>query len=288
MLIHCSYCLARVNGVHHGHIVEHLSESERTRVQLLQCPACFRALIARDEFLQEGQFDEPDTWSPATRVWPEPDSDIPPTIPAIVRTSLVEANLCLRAGAFTASVVMTGRALEAMCHHFQTKKPMLALGLKELLGREIIDKRLFQWSEELRFNRNLAAHASGEQFSHDEAEDLFNFATAICDYVFVLNEKFSAFEMLGNPEPEGAGLSKPSVKQHLAGLRMLFDWLGCGAYTSQQWYQLFAESLKNNEAPAPPGEDLTHRVNTNVETAISLQRGVGARVLNYKLEWAIS
>jgi integrase/recombinase XerD len=35
-------------------------------------------------------------------------------------------------------------------------------------------------------------------------------------------------KMLGTPEPEGAGLSKPSVKQHLAALRMLFDWLVVG------------------------------------------------------------
>jgi hypothetical protein len=35
-------------------------------------------------------------------------------------------------------------------------------------------------------------------------------------------------EMLGTPEPDGAGLSKPSVKQHLAALRMLFDWLVVG------------------------------------------------------------
>jgi integrase/recombinase XerD len=35
-------------------------------------------------------------------------------------------------------------------------------------------------------------------------------------------------EMLGTPAPAGAGLSKPSVKQHLAALRMLFDWLVVG------------------------------------------------------------
>jgi site-specific recombinase XerD len=35
-------------------------------------------------------------------------------------------------------------------------------------------------------------------------------------------------EMLGLPEPDGGGLSKPSVKQHLAALRMLFDWLVVG------------------------------------------------------------
>ena len=35
-------------------------------------------------------------------------------------------------------------------------------------------------------------------------------------------------ERLGLPEPEGQGLSKPTVKQHLAALRMLFDWLVVG------------------------------------------------------------
>ena len=35
----------------------------------------------------------------------------------------------------------------------------------------------------------------------------------------------ACIEMLGLPEPDGAGLSKPSVKQHLAALRILFDWL---------------------------------------------------------------
>ena len=35
-------------------------------------------------------------------------------------------------------------------------------------------------------------------------------------------------ERLGRAEPEGQGLSKPTVKQHLAALRMLFDWLVVG------------------------------------------------------------
>jgi site-specific recombinase XerD len=35
-------------------------------------------------------------------------------------------------------------------------------------------------------------------------------------------------EWLGKVEPEGQGLSKPTVKQHLAALRMLFDWLVVG------------------------------------------------------------
>ncbi len=35
-------------------------------------------------------------------------------------------------------------------------------------------------------------------------------------------------EMLGLEKPKGQGLFKPSVKQHLAALRMLFDWLVVG------------------------------------------------------------
>lgn len=35
-------------------------------------------------------------------------------------------------------------------------------------------------------------------------------------------------EWLGTAEPQGPGLAKPTVKQHLAALRMLFDWLVVG------------------------------------------------------------
>ena len=59
---------------------------------------------------------------------------------------------------------------------------------------KIIDERLYEWSKELHLNRNLAAHASSEEFGKDDAEDLFNFASAICDYVFVLTEKFDRFK----------------------------------------------------------------------------------------------
>jgi site-specific recombinase XerD len=38
----------------------------------------------------------------------------------------------------------------------------------------------------------------------------------------------SYIEMLGAVKPQGHGLSKPTIKQHLAALRMLFDWLVVG------------------------------------------------------------
>jgi len=36
----------------------------------------------------------------------------------------------------------------------------------------------------------LAAHASGITFDKADAEDLYDFAAAICEYVFVLQEKY--------------------------------------------------------------------------------------------------
>lgn len=54
-----------------------------------------------------------------------------------------------------------------------------------LLGRgEIIDDRLFKWSEELRKHRNLATHATGERISQDDSTDLLDFLNAIYEYVF--------------------------------------------------------------------------------------------------------
>jgi len=51
----------------------------------------------------------------------------------------------------------------------------------------------------------------------------------LCDLSNVNPLHVAAYiEWLGVPEPKGSGLSKPTVKQHLAALRMLFDWLVVG------------------------------------------------------------
>lgn len=66
-------------------------------------------------------------------------------------------------------------------------------GLKELLEKEIIDKKIFQWSEALRLHRNIGAYASEEKISAEDSRDLLDFTGAICDYVFVLSKKFDSF-----------------------------------------------------------------------------------------------
>jgi hypothetical protein len=88
---------------------------------------------------------------------------------------------------------MCGRALEGVCAAFKTKKEHLAGGLDELLQKEIIDKKIYQWGQETRRLRNVAAHASSETISAEDADDLIEFTKAICVYVFVMTAKFKQF-----------------------------------------------------------------------------------------------
>ncbi len=64
-----------------------------------------------------------------------------------------------------------------------------------MLEAGVIDSRLFAWGEALRKERNMGAHASIESPSRQDARDLLDFAWAIVDYVYILSEKFSAYEM---------------------------------------------------------------------------------------------
>ena len=82
--------------------------------------------------------------------------------------------------------VRTGDRFEGICRHFETKSENLFKGLKELLDQNVIDKMLHDWGQELRTHRNLAAHATGTKFTRIDAEDIFDFAKTICEYVFVL------------------------------------------------------------------------------------------------------
>jgi hypothetical protein len=88
---------------------------------------------------------------------------------------------------------MCGRALEAICVE-QTGKKRLYEGLKALKEKEVIDRRLYEWGESLREARNLGAHATGQETSRADARDLLEFATAICEYVYVLSAKYAKFQ----------------------------------------------------------------------------------------------
>ena len=192
MIIECPYCESKVDG---KLLAAHESIDEEMelpiKISLLECPVCKDAILAYQEFYLES----PDgtDWTPATRLWPEPERHIDSSIPELVRSSLEEAQKCYRAKANSACAVMCGKALEGICSEYKTKNKFLAGGLRELLKKKVIDEKIYQWGEELRKHRNIGAHIKGEKISREDARYLLDFASAICDYVFVLTNKFENF-----------------------------------------------------------------------------------------------
>src|SRR5690606_1091162 len=115
-------------------------------------------------------------------------------IPKIVRTSLEEAEKCMQSGAYLAATGMCGRSLESICRHYKTKDNYLGGGLKELRDMGVIEARLYQRREELRDQRNNAAHATDTEIGDKDANDVMTFTYAIIDYVFMLAQKFEKFQ----------------------------------------------------------------------------------------------
>ena len=156
MLINCSRCSARVNGKPEKILPVTFTEAEQGyQVSLLECPACHQPIVGLQELVDHnplpGYGEAEYTWSEAERVWPHPESSLDLSIPNTVRISLKEARACLVCGSYTASVVMSGRALEAVARHFHVagnaERLMLARGLQELRDSGKIDQRLYEWGK---------------------------------------------------------------------------------------------------------------------------------------------
>lgn len=192
MIVECNNCDSKVDAEVLGSNDEYDPEmGEPYRYSLAKCPVCSSTLLGGQDHYQSG----PDSWkwSDARRVWPEPDNFLHWTIPSEVRSALEEARKCYKAKAFSACAVMCGRAIEAICIQ-HTKEKNLAKGLKALKDKGIIDARLLEWSNSLRHERNLGAHATGIKTARDDARDLLDFAIAIGEYVFVLSAKYKEYK----------------------------------------------------------------------------------------------
>ena len=161
-------------------------------VYFLECPVCHRTMVGDSYPMQIGI----DKWelTEPSRLWPNPSENLDWSIPTSVRQSVEEARKCFGAKAYSACAVMCGRSIEAVCKEHGSKKRTLAQGLKELKDNGIIDGRLFEWGEALRDRRNIGAHASDENISREDASDVLDFTIAICEYVYVLTQKYKEFK----------------------------------------------------------------------------------------------
>ena len=63
-----------------------------------------------------------------------------------------------------------------------------------LRDTNVIDDRLYEWSQQLHAFRNLAAHPEDVSISRNDADDLQTFVTAIVEYVYDLTDRYAEFK----------------------------------------------------------------------------------------------
>lgn len=193
MIIECHKCESKVDAKVLAQKTFPGEDYEPYCISFLECPICNEVLVGSEDYIGFHDESGKDEWGAAFRQWPSPDTAPDWKLPASLRQSLSEASKCFKAAAYDACAVMCGKALENICAEHGVKNQMLAGGLKELLDKEIIDKKIFEWGKALRQHRNTAAHASDARTSKQDARYLLDFANAISDYVFTLTAKFDEF-----------------------------------------------------------------------------------------------
>ena len=220
-IVDCHRCRAKVAALECGRAektgtYDESGEPWGERVLVGTCPICLTILVGQSTQIDfEGYDALEDRWSDVARVYPRPSKAFSSyRIPRVVKDSLLEADRSLQANANIAACVMFGRALEAMCQDVlegqeqaensntpeqpvpkKTKKYlMLNEGIDRLRAKKVIDDRLYDWSQQLRAFRNVAAHAQDVTISREDAEDLQTFVYAIIEYVYDLADRYDEFK----------------------------------------------------------------------------------------------
>lgn len=197
MAVYCPTCEVTVLCTPHGHTLFYEpSEGPPQRWTLLQCAAYHTILVLQEEY-GGGQTFEDD---PPYRLYPPQDRRLSDEIPRRLREAHDEARKCFHAKAFTATVVMCGRTLEAACADHDVDKGTLDKSLQEMKTRNLIDGRLWDWSMTLKNVRNVAAHLDkraikrNNPITRQDAEDSLALSEALLDYIYVLSARFDAMK----------------------------------------------------------------------------------------------
>lgn len=186
-VVDCPNCSVRIKT----DIESWVGNAEEEAYFLAQCSSCKQPLFGK-AFVYRDEYNEYE-WSNAERIWPTPaETEISSSIPAEARRDIKDAQKCLSHGIYSATAVLCGRALERLIKE-KAGANMIGKGLSELKAKGIIDERLFAWAEALRKERNIGAHASDQDTTKENAQDVIDFTIAIFDYVYTLSEKYEKY-----------------------------------------------------------------------------------------------
>jgi hypothetical protein len=114
-------------------------------------------------------------------------------VPNSIERRYENAARSFSAGLYEPCAIMCGKCLDALCHELKAKGQNLKDKLSTLLKQGTIDKKLFDWADQLRIVRNDAAHDLSIHIGLDDARDALEFVEAILMYTFTLDRKFEAF-----------------------------------------------------------------------------------------------
>lgn len=197
-IIDCPICKAKVGAIESGRADRDISEDNLFGERLIigKCPECGVLLAGETHELDIDCESRETPWSEIVRIYPVPPRDLQGyQIPEPVLVSIREADKCLQVGANIAACAMLGRALEAVCRDILGIEVMLDKGVSQLKDKEIIDNRLFNWSQQVKLFRNDTAHPDRavNYVSSDDAKDLQSFVYAIVEYVYILTARYDEF-----------------------------------------------------------------------------------------------
>jgi hypothetical protein len=68
--------------------------------------------------------------------------------------------------------------------------------------QNLIDGRLFKWSDLMRAAGNQAAHGVGLSIQQPDAKDILEFTNAIMDYLFSFRDRFEEFKRRRNMDSD--------------------------------------------------------------------------------------
>ncbi len=152
----------------------------RLRYEVGECNSCdFCVLLVKDR-----------SNNSTKAVYPNPlPRQTDERIPTDIKKDFDEALVCLSVSANRGAAVLARRALQTMCKEKGASKVDLKDQIDELFSNNIITQDLRNWSHEVRFVGNDAAHPNGAEVQKEDAEEIIELLESLCEVLYVAPAK---------------------------------------------------------------------------------------------------
>lgn len=157
-------------------------------ISLSKCLKCENPFLKESDF---GIYDGEDYLSNEVQLFPNTENEAIKNCPAIVYNPYKEALKCYHAHAFDACVIMCRKGIEAICiDKGEVDMPNLAVKLKNLNSKGILENTFYSWANELRLLGNDGAHSHNQTVNQQDAKEAIDFFDALITYLYHLVNQY--------------------------------------------------------------------------------------------------